>query len=476
MTTFILLVSVLISGSVPNSGLSTASPLYWWMQQMEACSDELLPGCLPDAGEAGTYYPTVSGYFPGISNLIRERGLSPGFSEDGEIPQGFNLAVGGSVAGEVLFYDDDYQTRLGGTLEIHAVLLPGLFLDEQLSIWTGSDEQPPDFFGTFHEGVEKGRHLYVDWGYLQWIHDGLSVSLGRIPQRWGPGRETQLLLSTNSPALDMLEVKYTAGELFEFTGFTATVQSDSGIYLTAHRLDIEPLPNLRFGLNESILYKADGLDFAYLNPIVPWYPIQWNEREDDNAFLSFDASWKPLTGLLLYGEFLIDDIQYQLEYDRPNKLGYTAGITTAVPNAGLAATLEYTKIDRYVYSQREDYNYYLHHGSIIGSGLGPDADRISLSMGTSVLSPLLIRTDVSHTRHGEGSIEDGWPEEAETGAKFPSGVVEYTTNTSLLLSWYLSDAIEIHTNVSNDWVRNSEHNTGESITSTLGNFEIIYNF
>lgn len=472
MTGFILTFCVLITASA--YALPPAGPLNWWQQQLEACSDELLPGCLPEISGQDTSLSCRYPLFSELSELIYRQNLPPGFLH--EETDGFSLSINGSAAGEVLYYDDEYQTRAGGTLRLHAILLPGLFIDEQLSIWTGSDEQPPDFFETFHEGVERGRHLYVDWGYLRWEHSGLSVSFGRIPQRWGPGRETQLLLSTNSPALDMLEVTYTANDIFTFTGFTATVESDSGIYLTAHRLDIKPLPSLRFGLNESILYMADGLDFAYLNPIVPWYPIQWNERDDDNAFLSFDAAWKPFPGLLLYGEFLIDDIQYQLEYDRPNKLGYTAGITTAFPVAGLAATLEYTRIDRYVYSQRELYNYYLHHGLIIGSGLGPDADRISLSTGTSILFPLLAKVTVSHTRHGEGSIEDGWPEGLESGAVFPSGVVEYTTDASLFLSWYIFDAIEAHATVSNDWIRNNEHNPGESTTSASGSFEIIYNF
>ncbi len=106
-------------------------------------------------------------------------------------------------------------------------------------------------------------------------------------------------------------------------------------------------------------------------------------------FMCIDATWQPLRGIALYSEFLIDDIQYDNIHDVPNKLGYTFGGDFFSPAAGVGANLEYTAVQRYVYSQREVNNYYMHDGRIIGSQLGPDADRITGSLSYAGLYEII---------------------------------------------------------------------------------------
>lgn len=472
MTSAILAVAMLF-GNVQQTGLPLRDPLGWWLYMLETHSSEMLPGSLPLVGstflERGL--PSAAG-LRGPGDEIYRRSIPPGGEDSPEV----RLSAAGTVAGELLHYDGNTETRVGTTGRLFVNILPGLYAHERLSLWAGSDELPPDYFTPFHQGQEKGRHLYVDWGYLRWSNETVSASLGRMPQRWGPGRFTQLLLSDNSPPLDMLKVEFSLWNTLEFTGLTATVNSDSAIYLASHRLDIFPVRNLRIGLSESILFKSAGLDLAYMNPILPWYPVQWNERDDDNAFFCFDASWKPAGDLELYGELLIDDIQYQNVGDRPDKLGWTTGISAFAAPLNLGAVLEYTRIDRYVYSQRRESNYYLHHGDIIGSGLGPDADRVTLSLGTAAAWPVLAEVTVDHTRHGEGTIQDGWPDSASTGEVFPSGVVEYTTGARVHLGWYPKGFLEVHGSAGNDWIRNQAHVSGESDTRFSTSLELLYNW
>mgnify|MGYP006281357787 FL=1 len=392
------------------------------------------------------------------AGLILAKSSAPG---RGEGAAGFYAT--GTVTGEILYADENVETRTGTTGRLFVDIAQDLFLDERVSVWAGYDENPPHYFSPFHRGNEEGRHFYVDWGYLRWNGSPVSVQFGRLPQVWGPGRFTQLLISDNSPPLDMLKLNVSLFEdRLNFTGFTSTIDSDSGTYLVAHRLDILPLENLRIGLSETILFKSEGLDFAYMNPVVPWYPIQWNEREDDNAFIAIDATWQPFAGFEAYGELLIDDMQYQTQYDRPNKLGLTAGLSGYLRSIGTGGVLEYSRVDRYVYSQRRKCNYYLHHGEIIGSGLGPDSDRITFSAGTSAAWPVLAEVTLDHTRSGEGTVQEGWPDSVTTGGKFPSGTVEHTTGARLHMGFYPTDFLEVHAAVSKDWVRNTNHVSGET--------------
>ncbi|MCD4700308.1 MAG: capsule assembly Wzi family protein [Candidatus Aegiribacteria sp.] len=472
MTAAVIATGLLI-GTVQQAGLPLQDPLNWWIYMLETESEAMLPGTFPLVDSHFLNNDdTLTGSLGSIERFLFNRSGSP----TGSRQERSALSLTGTVAGEVLYNSDSFETRTGTTARIFADILPGLYLDERLSIWAGSDESPPDYFSPYHEGMEKGRHLYVDWGYLRWDIETVSLSFGRIPQKWGPGRYTQLLISDNSPPLDMLKVQFNLWNTLKFTGFTSTINSDSGTYLTTHRLDISPRENLRIGLCESILFKAEGLDFAYMNPVIPWYPVQWNERLDDNAFFSFDVSWKPFRGIEAYGELLIDDIQYENIGERPNKLGWTAGLSACFNSLDLGTVIEYTRIDRYVYSQRRLCNYYLHHGEIIGSELGPDADRVTLSLGTSAAWPLLGEITLDHTRHGEGTVTEGWPDSASTSSTFPSGTVEYITGAELHLGWYPLDFLEIHGNVGNEWVRNQNHVSGESSSEFSSFLEIIYNW
>jgi len=464
---------VLLTGSPEQTGLPLSDPLNWWLYMMGTSSAGLLPGTLP---LTGSDFPgpgsEIHGSLAGPEGSIRERSFPGGLMD----LEGITLDISGTAAGEVLTLDGETETRCGATAGLYVNILPNLYLHEQLSLWTGSDEMPPDYFSPFHQGMEKGRHLYVDLGYLRWSNGTVAAGFGRIPQRWGPGRFTQLLLSDNGPPLDMLKFDLSLWDIIGFTGLTATVDSDSGTYLAAHRLDIFPTGNLRIGLSEAILFKSSGLEFAYMNPVVPWYPVQWNERDDDNAFMAVDASWKPIEGLEGYCELLIDDIQYENEGDRPNKLGLTAGVSAYLSPVSLGTVLEYTRIDRYVYSQRRPCNYYLHHGEIIGSGLGPDADRVTMSMGTAAAWPLLAEVTLDHTRHGEGTVQEGWPDSASTGGKFPSGTVEHSTGAGVHLGWYPLSELEVHGMASNRWFRNMDNIHGQSGTRFDAALELIYHW
>lgn len=378
------------------------------------------------------------------------------------------IAIGGRALIEGAARDPGEELRAGTSLDIQGEF--GSFsLVERLSVWAGSDEAPPEGFASWHEGDEEGRHLYVDRGYVTaGIGNRFSLDFGRIPQRWGPGRFTSLLISDNGPALDMLRVRWLPAGSVDFTGFTSVVESDSSTWLTAHRLDVRPWNWLRLGFSEAVLFRSDGPDFAYMNPIIPWYPVQWNEREDDNAMLAFDATVLPAEGFCGWAELLVDDFQYQSEHGRPNKMGYTLGVSAAFPDHPAGCALEYTRIDRYVYSQKLERNYYLHDGRIIGSELGPDADRLTLEIAASPGWDLLARVGVEHERQGEGTVEEGWPDSFPGETSFPSGTVEHITRARAGLSARILPWLDLGGTGIMIWTRNPGHVAGDSEQSVEG--------
>jgi len=456
--------AVCIVAAGAGAGLPLSDPLWDWMRPAATATGAPLGGVVPLCG------------LPGAEDGWRgpvERADWLGSEGRHRLGDGW-IGLDGLVALEGA-RDGGTQVRAGTALRLQAEIVENLTVHERLSVWSGSDERPPHYFSTYHLGQEEGRHLYADWGWAAWTPGRLNLSLGRIPQTWGPGRHTSLLLSDNSPALDMLLFSAAPAHWLTFTGLTGTVASDSATYLSMHRLDIRPAASLRIGLSEAILYCSDGLELAYMNPFIPYYPVQWNERDDDNAFLCFDAEWCPARGMSAWGELLVDDFQYQTEYDRPNKMAWTLGAEAAT-SGGAWANLEYTRIDRYVYSQRRRCNYYLHDGRIIGSGLGPDADRVTAGAGYAGLWPLALEASLGHARRGEGTVYDGWPDSVSSGGPFPSGTVEYSTTAALELSAYPAAILEVHGGLSHVWVRNDGHQPGEEGERTRGWMQAVWHW
>jgi hypothetical protein len=448
-----------------TAGLPLSDPLWGWMRPAATRAGVPLGGVVPRCGLPAD---SADGW-----SALTDRAARLGREGRHRLGSGW-MGLDGLATLEA-GRDDGTQVRAGTALRLQARICDDLTVHERLSVWSGSDERPPHHYSPYHLGREEGRHLYADWGYASWTPGPLGLSLGRMPQRWGPGRYTSLLLSSNSPALDMLLLSAFPADWLTFTGLTATVDSDSAAYLSLHRIDIRPAAALRIGLSESILYCSEGLELAYMNPFIPYYPVQWNERDDDNAFLCFDGEWCPAPGLSVWGELLIDDFQYQTEYDRPNKMAWTVGAEAAGTWGGWA-NLEYTRIDRYVYSQRRSCNYYLHDDRIIGSALGPDADRVTAGAGLASMWPLVLSAYADHVRKGEGTVYDGWPDSASTGEPFPSGTVEYRTTASLRLSAYPDGPLEMHGGLSRCWKRNADHQPGAEDASTGGWVQAVWNW
>ncbi len=433
---YLLALIITIGTNLEAGALPLESPYEIWLRHLEAAGDSLFPGTLPSPLDV-----TAEGPFRDLWNGLSRLSSRPSrrfFSES--IFWGLEAALQGG-------HDDEAFTNAAGIkFRTAGTIAGGLTFDHQASVWTGSDDLPPGGFSEYHihPNQEPGRHLYSDWGWLDYTSRRISARLGRFAQQWGPGRFTQLLVSDNSPPLDQLQASFRFSDRVSFTGFTSTIEPDSGSWFCAHRLDILPTDNLRIGLYEGAFYTTTTLDLAYTNPILFWYAVQWNEQNDDNLFMGLDATWKPHRHLAVYMEWLIDDIQYQTTYNRPNKMGGTLGVDWVHPSTGLAVAAEYTAIQKYVYSQKLLSNIFLHNGRIIGSELGPDADRATLSLGYAGMWPMTAELRGSFSRHGVGTVYDGFGDTVTAGEPWPSGIIEYTRDVELNMSYRLSGDFTLH--------------------------------
>lgn len=268
---------------------------------------------------------------------------------------------------------------------------------------------------------------------------GWRLGIGRDYLHWGSGREEGLLLSRTAGSLDHLTALVGVGR-FSLHAFHAILDPEFPRRLAGHRLALRLPRGVRIGIGETVVYAGRDLDFAYLLPFGSYYANQYNETDDDNILWALD--WKiPVTrGLILYGEMLVDDFQYESDPPAPDRVGFnlTAEAYLDIGGREFELLLGYTYIDIYTYAHKDTLmtRYVTGDGdegtnSIIGSPLGPDADRWNVGFRTPLHPRLLVTARGSYTRRGEGNDLREWIRGTDPHLEFPSGDVTREKRISL---------------------------------------------
>ena len=124
----------------------------------------------------------------------------------------------------------------------------------------------------------------------------MGAMLGRFAQFMGPGVRGAVFSLTRAvePAsmivsnVGLFTYRFLHAQLESGIVDTTTIIRPSererfsryyGKYLAAHRFDIWPIPQLRFALNQSVVYGASGMDFGYLSPMVDLRYIQHSKGD-----------------------------------------------------------------------------------------------------------------------------------------------------------------------------------------------------
>jgi hypothetical protein len=271
--------------------------------------------------------------------------------------------------------------------------------------------------------------------YVRFATTHVRADLGRFRLVWGPGRHNALLLADATPAFDQVKVQARYGRM-AFTSVVGQLRaarllpSDPELrerYVSAHRLAWTPHPRLQVALSEALVWGDRGLDLAYVNPLTVLFVSQANNGDVDNALAGFDWSFRAGTGLGLYGECVIDDLNLRRGLGHfGNKIALLGGALWQEPfGAGdWDAEFEWSWASQFTYTHVRPIDRYQHFGGTLGSRTGPDSDlwvagvRRRLSRGWSV------RGFYELERHGEGGIGVDHDQRTSDRQEYLSGVAE----------------------------------------------------
>ncbi len=292
----------------------------------------------------------------------------------------------------------------------------------------------------------RGVSASSERAYVKLERPSYSIVLGRRGTAWGRSRWGRLMLSGTAPTFDQLNARYEVGALsfeaihafleYEELGTETDLGDAESLFLAGHRMVVRGKWG-SVGLGEAVVYSSVLPDPVYLNPLMPYYLAQHNERSNDNVLWLLDGVYHVRPGLTAYGEFVIDDLQYERSTENPDKYGLTLGGAWygAVRSFDAELTAEYTNVRNWTYTHTHTEHRFAQDGLPIGFELGPDADRFRAEFMFHPAVKWSVGTTYQHARKGVGRITDPFEDGENPEPTFPSGVVETTDRVGVELGY-----------------------------------------
>jgi hypothetical protein len=311
----------------------------------------------------------------------------------------------------------------------------------------------------------KNFQVYLHEGFFQFSSQKIQVSIGRRNFLLATGDTNSLLLSPDmhGHGYDGLYL-FIPSRYYEFFTVFTVLDAQQNRYLAVHRIGLNLENFLKLGFSEAILF-AGSLEPIYLNFLLPYYLAQWGSYRNDNIMWSLDAQLR-IFHSLISAEFLIDDYMYE-DDPYPNKLAFKLGFKSLLFEK-FFVKLNYTFVDKWVYTHKRFINTYQHKDSPLGFPLGNDVDELSFSVKFMNAYGILPHLFVNYIRKGEGSIFLSYEEEGGTwNPPFPSGIVEKQFEIRAGIDYTLKVNMYISTSIGRRSWTNYGHVSGDDRDETV---------
>lgn len=253
--------------------------------------------------------------------------------------------------------------------------------------------------GIEHSDIRGSISLNWSWG---------SVSLLKDYNNWGHGKFGQLILSSKAPSFPHIQLMLQPAKWLRFYylhGWLNSMVLDSNNAFLTHQESIQPnlhlpLVNKYIAANLLSVTPWEWMDFSIGNSFVysgelrpeAFIPFMYYKGmdhdlgrqgfDDGNGMIYTDVKFNYWKNVELYGTLLIDVLE--LRDILKNKwytswFGYTLGgklIDVGIDNLDLS--VEYTKLDPWVYENRDATVSYKHLGYPLGDWLGQNAEQFRI--------------------------------------------------------------------------------------------------
>jgi len=261
-----------------------------------------------------------------------------------------------------------------------------------------------------------------------------NLQIGRDQLEYGNGESSSLLLSSNPDFFDFIKLKGFS-EHFAFTWTYINLESwndsSDGDNLQKsfidHVLEVRPVDFLTISLNESILMYGEDPELQFISPLLIYHNFfTW---ETSNSLMTLGLNFVPITGVCIYGEYALDQLQTGLELElngagvnsTPNADGHLLGVKASIPvgQGYINGFFEYIYTSPWMYLRSpEEVSFYWKHREMtniletranvikpLGYEYGPDTIAFAGEVGYFLPGIFSAAFTVDYIIKGENNIE-----------------------------------------------------------------------
>lgn len=246
-----------------------------------------------------------------------------------------------------------------------------------------------DYFGNAVGKLQYPIRTRTVDSYIGYEKSYISLFFGRVSRNFGLINDPSLILSSNAHSFDHAlisihnrRLKFTSlhARLHDVFGYDIRTE-DAGDsywnkrYLASHRLELSISEKLKLACSESILYggKKQQPMYQYLNPANVFFMSKLGDRQgyeegNANALSSIELYYKPKPYLTIFGQFLLDDMDFtkELRERYPDRIGFCtkAIISDLIPRSQLHLT--YNRVSNWTYNSFYTFGNYVSYGNSLG--------------------------------------------------------------------------------------------------------------
>jgi hypothetical protein len=302
--------------------------------------------------------------------------------------------------------------------------------------------------------LENPIYYRTSEAYLKWDIKNVSLFIGRSGINCGIMNEPSLILSDNPLSYDRIGLIFT-NRVLKFTTFLSRLDDIYGYdvrdsipeyswnkrYLAIHRFEISITRKIEFAFTETMLFggKDQNVLFQYINPANIFYISKLGERKgyeegDANAFASFELYYKPIKKLTLYGQFLIDDIDFTKDLRElgPSRLGFSGKAVVSDLWPGSQVFLTYNRISNWTYNSFYTFGNYIYYGRSLGYPKNGD-ENLTLGMDVFRFSPVMTSLQFKWEQERKQDLEEPFIAEK---TDFPIPVAQQSMGVDLNITYF----------------------------------------
>jgi hypothetical protein len=300
--------------------------------------------------------------------------------------------------------------------------------------------------------------------------DYWSVSLGRGKHQLGSNIGGSIILNDDCNDYGYISSK------FHFKGFYVSYLHGALIpdstrmnnsnevadkFIAIHKIGWTPTSNFEIFAGEEIIYANRSFDLNYLLPHTFWRATEHNLSDRDNALIFLGTNYRPLDRVLLYANFLLDELKKSEIFNNwwGNKYAFQIGTSfNLIPHRSAVISFELTAIRPWVYTHYLLENRFSHDDVSLGFPSGSNLIQYTAEINFVALPGLNLNTRLYYKRQGSvgNSYTINYNDRPSDKAEWLEGDITDTFQITPVITWQLLSHHSIKVGYSWQHIRNND--------------------